>query len=113
MIADLFRHESRLLEHLPPCRLLDRFTGLHEAGERRIDARRKSMAPPEQQALGAPNRDDHNRVRAREMLRLAARAVAPIAAVASLRPFPAIGAELMPLVPEEKRARLSENGEFM
>ncbi len=58
------------------------------------------------------HRNDDHRIRAREMIRGASRAVAAVARIAHLRLHPAIGAKPVALMPVQQGASLGENGEL-
>ena len=65
------------LQRLAPHRLLDRFARLDKAREARPHAGAEAALPAEQAALAIDRQHDHHRIGAREVLRLAARTVAP------------------------------------
>ena len=83
-VAHVADGDARFLHQLARHRLLDRFAGLDEAGQRRIAARRILRLAGEQDAAVMLGEHDHDRIDAREMLGAAIRAfAAPAGAVSS------------------------------
>ena len=99
-----------LLQHLPPHRLLQCLPRLHEPGQRRIHRRpRKPRRVAQQRPVAAVHQHDHRRVRAREMLRRAHRALHHVPGALHLAHIAAHAAELVPLAPVQQPARMRQH----
>ena len=105
-VADLADLHARLLAHLAPDRLLERLAGLDEAGQHGEAALRPARLAAEQKPVAVHHAHDHDRVGAREVVGVAGRAVAFVAAVGVLRGPAAVGAEAVAPVPGDERCRV-------
>src|SRR6516164_1270781 len=76
-IAYASANDAGFFARFPPHGVFDRLPGLDETGEARPHAGLKTMRAAEHAALARNRKHDHDRIRAREMLRAAGRAIAP------------------------------------
>src|SRR5215472_18176085 len=98
-VADAPTADARLLADLAPHRVLERLTRLHVAGETGEPGARAAASAAEERALAPDRQHDDDRVDAREMMRLAAWAMARPATGRHFARCPALRAEAVPRVP--------------
>src|SRR5262252_8503415 len=101
-------NDAGLFARFPPHGVFDRFAGLDEAGEARPHAGLETVGAAEHAALARDRKHDHDRIRAREMLRAAGRAIASPAGFDEIGRGPAIRAKAMTSMPVEQGLAFGE-----
>jgi hypothetical protein len=103
-VDDFVDIQPDLLLDLAPHGFFDGFALVDEAREGTVEAGRPGLLAAEDAAVARPDDHDHHRVCAREVFRLAGRALARGPGVARLRGVATTGAEAVAVVPVEHLA---------
>src|SRR5215510_1034353 len=112
-IAHASANDAGLFARFPPHGIFDRLPGLDEPGEARPHAGLKAIRAAEHAALARDRKHDHDRIRAREMLRAAGWAIASPAGFDEIGRGPAIRAKAMARMPVEQRLAFGERRQMV